>query len=209
VYLHAAPLGHFGDLSPALAEPLEVRKSIIISVVEISGWIPDQLLLIVSVVLTHMAGVVPADWPFTIPRKHRLNDDVTLKGTSISVITVTDDGVGNDTNVRRRRERPDEELNTIDVITAFTDDGVGNVTDVGDENIKMKTMAVIIAIPDDEVGNVTKDENVKMKMMDVIIAITDDGVGNVIDVGDENVKMKTMVVIIVISDDGVGNVTDT
>ncbi|GKF85015.1 hypothetical protein Tco_0249913, partial [Tanacetum coccineum] len=26
VYLHAAPLGHFGDLSPALAEPLEVRK---------------------------------------------------------------------------------------------------------------------------------------------------------------------------------------
>nr|GEV51555.1 reverse transcriptase domain-containing protein [Tanacetum cinerariifolium] len=49
-------------------------------------WIPvtDQLLLIISVVLTHMVGVVPADWPFTIPRKHKLNDHVALEGTPIS-----------------------------------------------------------------------------------------------------------------------------
>ncbi|GJU85312.1 hypothetical protein Tco_1292858, partial [Tanacetum coccineum] len=37
-----------------------------------------------SVVLTHMAGVVPADGPFTIPGKNKLNDDVAPDGTPIS-----------------------------------------------------------------------------------------------------------------------------
>ncbi|PWA51826.1 hypothetical protein CTI12_AA461690 [Artemisia annua] len=60
--------------------------SIISSAVESSGWIPvtDQVLLMASVVLTHMAGVVPADGPFTIPGKNKLNDDVAPDGTPIS-----------------------------------------------------------------------------------------------------------------------------
>nr|GEY85177.1 hypothetical protein [Tanacetum cinerariifolium] len=45
----------------------------------------------------------------------------------------------------------------VRIIRGHHDDGVGNVTDVGNENVKMKTMAVIIAITDDRVSNVTDD----------------------------------------------------
>lgn len=42
-----------------------------------SGWIPvtDQVLLMASFFLTHMAGVVPADGPFLIPGRNKTSDN--------------------------------------------------------------------------------------------------------------------------------------
>ncbi|KAI3772897.1 hypothetical protein L6452_04091 [Arctium lappa] len=51
-----------------------------------SGWIPviDQVLLMASFFLTHMAGVVPADGPFSNSGRNKLSDIVAPDGTLIS-----------------------------------------------------------------------------------------------------------------------------
>ncbi|KAI3694371.1 hypothetical protein L1987_77336 [Smallanthus sonchifolius] len=50
------------------------------------GWIPvtDQVLLITSFFLTHMAVVVPADGPFLGSGRKKLSDNVALDGTPVS-----------------------------------------------------------------------------------------------------------------------------
>ncbi|GKB04140.1 60S ribosomal protein L5, partial [Tanacetum coccineum] len=65
-----------------------------------------------------------------------------------ALITVTDDGVGNVTDVGDENVK----MKMMAVIIDISDDGVGDVT--GDENVKMKMMAIIIAITDDGVVNV-------------------------------------------------------
>lgn len=48
-------------------------------------WIPviDQVLLVTSIFLTHMAVVVPADGPFLGSGRKKLSDDVAPDGTPI------------------------------------------------------------------------------------------------------------------------------
>nr|XP_043620766.1 uncharacterized protein LOC122592572 [Erigeron canadensis] len=51
-----------------------------------SAWIPvtDQVLLMASIFLTHMAGVVPADGPFTVSGSNKVSDNVASDGNSVS-----------------------------------------------------------------------------------------------------------------------------
>ncbi|GKB59909.1 hypothetical protein Tco_0916095 [Tanacetum coccineum] len=44
----------------------------------------DQVLLMATVVLTRMAGVAPADGPFTVSGRNKLNDDLANEGNLIS-----------------------------------------------------------------------------------------------------------------------------
>ncbi|KAI3801133.1 hypothetical protein L1987_29236 [Smallanthus sonchifolius] len=51
-----------------------------------SGWVPvtDQVLLMASILLTYMAGIVPADGPFSNSGRNKLNDNVAPAETPIS-----------------------------------------------------------------------------------------------------------------------------
>ncbi|CAH1424569.1 unnamed protein product [Lactuca virosa] len=58
-----------------------------------SVWIPviDQVLLMSSIFLTHMAGVIPADGPFSTSRRNKSSDNVAPDGTPISGSGVKND----------------------------------------------------------------------------------------------------------------------
>lgn len=58
-----------------------------------SEWIPviDQVLLMSSIFLTHMAGVIPADGPFSTSKKNKLSDSMSPNGTLISGSDVKND----------------------------------------------------------------------------------------------------------------------
>lgn len=58
-----------------------------------SVWIPviDQVLLMSSIFLTHLAGVIPADGPFSTSRRNTSSDNVAPDGTPISGSGVKND----------------------------------------------------------------------------------------------------------------------